>query len=494
MHARLCRSAPRRANRPRATKGHSRAEARSYNDQMTYSIYAQRRARLVAQLGAGGIAIIPTAPERARNRDSDFLYRHDSYFYYLTGFTEPNAWLVLTNEGEATLFCQPKDSEREIWDGIRLGPQAAPAALGVQKALPVTELDGQLPKLLENRSTVWFPFATHDGREGRMEAWLKPVRARVRFGALCPDQQRDVCALLDEMRLVKDAHELDIMRRASAISARAHIRAMQRSAAMLRAGQALREYHLDAELLHEFREHGSQYPAYGSIVAGGANACILHYRADAGLIRDGDLVLIDAGCELDGYASDITRTFPANGRFTGPQRDLYDLVLASQEAAVAAIRAGMRFVDPHDATVRVLAQGLLDLGLLDRNQVGGVDDVIGQRHYFRHYMHRTGHWLGLDVHDCGSYVEPAEVGRVSERRDPLSGETIKDRPSRILRPGMVLTIEPGLYVRPAPDVPERFWNTGIRIEDAAVVTDTGCDLITREVPVLADEIERLMRD
>ena len=466
----------------------------SYNGPMTEtSVYAERRARLAAQLGPGGIAIVPTAREQQRNRDSDFLFRHDSYFYYLTGFTEPNAWLVLTHEGEATLFCQPKDSEREIWDGIRLGPQAAPAALGVQQAHSVTELDAQLPRWLENRSTVWFPFATHPGLESRVEGWLRPVRARVRYGALCPEQQRDLCALLDEMRLVKDAHELGTMRRAAQISAGAHIRAMQRSAAMLRAGQELREYHLDAELLHEFRQHGSQYPAYGSIVAGGANACILHYRADRALIRDGDLVLIDAGCELDGYASDITRTFPANGRFSGPQRALYELVLASQDAAVAATRPGARFVDPHEATVAVLAQGLLDLGLLDKAKVGGVQDVIAQRAYFQFYMHRTGHWLGMDVHDCGSYVEPSEVGQVSERRDPLSGELIKDRPSRILRPGMVLTIEPGLYVRPAEGVPEAFWNIGIRIEDDAVVTDSGCELITRGVPVAPDAIEALMR-
>jgi Xaa-Pro aminopeptidase len=457
------------------------------------SIYAQRRARVAAQLGAGGIAIVPTAPERQRNRDSDFLYRHDSYFYYLTGFSEPNATLVITAEGEATLFCQPKDMEREIWDGIRLGPDAAPTFLGLSKAFSSAELAAQMPKLLENRSTVWYPFATHAGLEGRVDAWLQSVRARVRFGALCPEVQRDLCSLLDEMRLVKDAHEQDIMRRASAISARAHIRAMQRSAAMLRAGQDVREYHLDAELLHEFRQHGSQYPAYGSIVAGGANACVLHYRADAGQIRDGELVLIDAGCELDGYASDITRTFPANGKFTGPQRALYDLVLASQDAAVAATHAGARFVDPHDATVAVLAQGLLDLGLLDKNKVGTAQDVIANRSYFPFYMHRTGHWLGMDVHDCGSYVEPSQVGQVSERKDPLSGETIKDRPSRILQPGMVLTIEPGLYVRPGEGVPEQFWNIGIRIEDDAIVTDTGCELITRGVPVKADEIEALMR-
>jgi len=444
-------------------------------------------------LGEGGIAIIPTAPERQRNRDSDFLFRHDSYFYYLTGFTEPGACLVITHEGRSTLFCQPKDLEREIWDGYRLGPEAAPAALGVDAAHASGELDAQLPRLLENRACVWYPFATHSGLAARVEGWLNAVRARVRYGALCPAVQNDLCTLLDEMRLVKDAHEQAIMRRASQISAGAHVRAMQRSARMLRAGEEVREYHLDAELLHEFRQHGSQYPAYGSIVAAGANACVLHYRADTAPVRDGELVLIDAGCELDGYASDITRTFPANGRFTGPQRALYDLVLASQDAAVAATRAGARFTDPHDATVAVLAQGLLDLGLLDKNKLGSVQDVIDQRAYFQFYMHRTGHWLGMDVHDCGSYVEPGELGRVSQRKDPLSGELITNRPSRVLRPGMVLTIEPGLYVRPAAGVPEAFHNIGIRIEDDAIVTESGCELITRGVPVKADEIEALMR-
>ena len=460
---------------------------------MSTHVYAERRARLAAQLGPQGIALIPTAPERPRNRDSDYLYRHDSYFYYLTGFTEANAWLVLTGDGKSRLFCQPKDMEREIWDGYRLGPDAAPGALGVDEAFAVGELEAHLPKLLENRDAVWYPFAIHEGLESRVGGWLSKVRARVRYGAICPEQQRDLCGLLDEMRLVKDAHEQDVMRRASAISARAHVRAMQTSARMLRAGQEVREYHLDAELLHEFRAGGSQYPAYGSIVAAGANACVLHYRADAAPVKAGDLVLIDAGCELDGYASDITRTFPANGKFSGPQRAVYDLVLASQDAAVAATRAGARFIDPHEATVKVLSQGLLDLGLLDRNQVGGVDDVIEKRAYFPFYMHRTGHWLGMDVHDCGSYVEPSEVGNGSERRDPLSGEVIVNRPSRILRPGMVLTIEPGLYIRPAAGVPEQFHHIGIRIEDDAIVTATGCELITRGVPVKAEEIEALMR-
>jgi Xaa-Pro aminopeptidase len=461
------------------------------------TLYTQRRAHLAAQLGPHGIAIVPTAPERPRNRDSDHIYRHDSYFYYLTGFTEPHAWLVITGDGGTTLFCQPKDLEREIWDGIRLGPDAAPQALGVNAAYPVGELDSQLPKLLENRDTVWFPFAIHSGLEAQVAQWLNAVRARVRYGALCPEQQRDLCSVLDEMRLFKDTHEQDTMRRAAAISARGHIRAMQLSARMLREGKDVREFHLDAELLHEFRLGGSQYPAYGSIVAAGANACVLHYRADAAPVRAGELVLIDAGCELDGYASDITRTFPANGVFTGPQRALYDIVLASQDAAAAATKPGARFTDPHDAAVKVLSQGMLDVGLLDKNKVGSLQDVIDNRSYFQFYMHRTGHWLGLDVHDCGSYVEPSEVGQlgqaVSERRDPLSNEVIKNRPSRLLQAGMVLTIEPGLYVRPAAGVPEQFHNIGIRIEDDAIVNAAGCELISRGVPVGAGEIEALMR-
>ena len=456
-------------------------------------VYARRRARVATGIGKDGIAVIPTALERPRNRDSDFLYRHDSYFYYLTGFTEPNAWLVITGDGKSTLFCAPKDLEREIWDGYRLGPDAAPAALAVDGAMSVAQLDEQMPRLLENRDAVWFPFAIHEGLEARVGGWLNKVRARVRYGALCPEQQRDLCTVLDEMRLVKDAQEQDTMRRAAQISARAHIRAMQLSAKMLREGKDVREYHLDAELLHEFRLGGSQYPAYGSIVAAGANATVLHYRADAAPVRKGELVLIDAGCELDGYASDITRTFPADGKFSGPQRELYDLVLASQQAAVDATKQGARFTDPHDATVKVLAQGMLDVGLLDKNKVGSAQDVIDNRSYFQFYMHRTGHWLGMDVHDCGSYVEPSQVGEVSERKDPLSGEVIKNRPSRVLQPGMVLTIEPGLYVRPGEGVPEKFHNIGIRIEDDAIVTPSGCELISRGVPVNADEIEALMR-
>ena len=465
---------------------------------LSSSLYIPRRALVAEQMRTierrgSSVAIIPTAVERLRNRDSGFPFRHDSYFYYLTGFTEPDALLVLDSSGHSTLFCQPKHLEREIWDGYRLGPQEAVRQLGVDRAYSSHDLDAHLPRLLENHAAVWYPFATHDGLAARVEGWLGKVRARSRYGVLTPPAQNDLCQILDELRLVKDAHEIALMRRAGQISAQAHVRAMQRSAQMLRQGQDVREYHLEAELLHTFREHGAQGPAYTSIVAAGANACVLHYRADAAPVREGELVLIDAACELDGYASDITRTFPANGRFTGPQRDLYDLVLASQQAAIAATRPGARFNDAHDAAVRVLAQGMLDLGLLDGRKLGNVDEVIANRDYFQFYMHRTGHWLGMDVHDCGSYIEPGEADQGQPRKDALSGEIVLDRPSRILRPGMVTTIEPGIYVRPAEGVPEAFHHIGIRIEDDALVTPTGCDLLTRYVPVQANAIEELMR-
>ncbi|MDB5742199.1 MAG: aminopeptidase Metallo peptidase family [Polaromonas sp.] len=460
-----------------------------------WAVYAKRRAAIGRALKAagGGMAVLPTAPEQPRNRDSDFPYRHDSYFYYLTGFSEPGAWLVIEARGNAvksTLFCQPKDIEREIWDGIRLGPEAAPAQLGVDAAFSADTLDEKMPELLAGQQAVWFPFATHKGLETQVDGWLGKVRARVRLGAECPHSQHDLCKLLDEMRLVKDRHETGILRRAGGISAAAHVRAMQTSAAMLRASADLREYHLEAELLHEFRRSGAQFPAYTSIVAAGANACILHYRAGDAELRPGQLCLIDAGCELDGYASDITRTFPADGRFTPAQRVLYDIVQASQEAAIAATRPGQRFTDPHDAATRVLVEGMLDTGLLPRARHGNADDVLASGAYRQFYMHRTGHWMGMDVHDCGDYTEPGSQPR--EEKDAL-GQTVMRKPSRILKPGMVLTIEPGLYVRPAKGVPKKFWDIGIRIEDDALVTAGGCELLTRGVPVKAAEIEALMR-
>jgi Xaa-Pro aminopeptidase len=302
------------------------------------------------------------------------------------------------------------------------------------------------------------------------------VRAQSRSGVRAPSRAEHLLPLNDEMRIVKDAHEVAIMRRAASISAEAHLRAMR----ACRPG--MREFEIEAELLYTFRRHGAQSPAYGSIVAAGENACILHYPAGNAVARDGDLILIDAACELDGYASDITRTFPASGRFTPAQRELYDIVLAAQADAVAATRAGVSFDAPHEAAVRVLAQGLLDTGIVDRNKFGGVEDVIAQRAYSRFYMHRTGHWIGMDVHDAGEYRDAS---------GPLDADGA--RPWRTLVPGMALTVEPGLYVRAAEDVPERYWNIGIRIEDDAIVTQTGCELITREVPVDADEIEALMQ-
>ena len=448
--------------------------------------YRQRRERVVQWLraasgGNGGVAIVPTAPEAMRNRDSDYPYRHDSYFYYLTGFTEPEAVLAIvvpagSAPARSVLFCRPKHEEREIWDGFRFGPEAAKEAFGLEEAHSVEEIDATLPKLLANAAAVAYPLAESGIFDRRMRRWLDAVRMQGRAGVSSPHQALDVRAILDELRLFKDPSELDIMRRAGRISAGAHVRAMQAS----RAG--LREYHLEAELLYEFRRHGAQSVAYNSIVATGPNACVLHYRAGNAELRDGDLCLIDAGCELDGYASDITRTFPVNGRFTGPQRELYALVVAAQEAALAETRPGVPYNVPHDAATRVLAQGMLDTGLLDRNTVGTLDDVIAGGQYRQFYMHRTGHWLGMDVHDVGEYRTPGTAA-------PAEGE----RPWRPLEAGMVLTVEPGIYVRPAPGVPEQYWHIGIRIEDDAIVTPEGCEIITRDVPVAPDEIELVMR-
>ena len=319
-------------------------------------MYAARRARVIEALRAagGGVAVLATAPERQRNADNHHPFRHDSSFYYLTGFAEPESWLVLTSTGRSLLFCRPRDAERELWDGYRLGPEAAPAELGVDEAHPIGRLDDEVPPLLNGQAGVWFPFGgTHDVPR-RVTQWLDTVRSHERMGWIMPTQQRDLNSLVDEMRLFKDEHEIGLMRRAAQISAEAHARAMR----FARPG--CREYEVEAELLHEFRRQGASGPAYGSIVAAGRNACVLHYEAGHAQLRDGELCLIDAGCEYGSYASDITRTFPAGGRFSAPQRELYDLVVAAQAAAVAATRPGARKQDAHWAAVRVLSQGLLD--------------------------------------------------------------------------------------------------------------------------------------
>ncbi len=437
------------------------------------SPFVIRRQRLIAQMQAagGGVAILPTAPEVMRNRDADYPFRFDSDFYYLSGFIEPEAWLVLVagDSPRSILFCRNKDIEREIWDGYRWGPEAARERFGMDEAWGIDELDKRLPALLANQPAVFAPLG-EALVEQALGGWLKAVRAKARTGVSAPVTFHDLRARVAEMRLIKDTGEIATMKAAAAISARAHVRAMQRS----RPGW--REYQVEAELLHEFRRSGSQAPAYGSIVATGANACVLHYRAGDAELRDGDLLLIDAGCELDGYASDITRTWPVNGRFSGPQRDLYQLVLDAQKAACAATRPGARWNEPHEAATRVLAQGMIDLKLVQ----GTLDGVLESGAYTRYYMHRTGHWLGLDVHDVGEYREPGH------------GE---GRPWRSLQPGMVLTIEPGIYVRAGDDqAPAHFHDIGIRIEDDALVTPEGHELITRGVPVAIDEIEALMRD
>lgn len=452
---------------------------------MTDSVHAERRARVAQALQASrGLALVPTAPEAPRNGDAHHPYRFDSHFWHLTGFAEPEAWLAISHTGRCELFCRDRDPEHEIWDGVRLGPLAAPAALGVEAAHDVRTLDELAPKLLAEHDSVWFPFGLHEGLGARLEGWLARVRQRERSGVRAPAALHDLRPLLDEMRLVKDAHEIALMRRAGEISAAAHVRAMQ----ACRPG--LREYQLEAELLHAFRWAGASGPAYPSIVAAGANACVLHHPAGDAELRAGELCLIDAGAEWQGYAGDITRTFPVDGRFTAPQRALYELVLAAQEAAVAATRPGARKIDAHWAAVRVLSQGLLDLGLLSSDRHGSVDDVVESAAYRAFYMHGTGHWLGLDVHDVGDVLQRDEPP--IEQPDGNGARVVRP-PSRVLQPGMVVTIEPGLYVRPAEGVPERFWNTGIRIEDDALVTPGGCELLTRGAPVAPDEIEALMR-
>lgn len=446
------------------------------------NIYQQRRIALAKQMlskTGGGIAVISTAPEVARNRDSEFPYRHDSDFFYLSGFEEPGATLVLKVSGngqlESHLFCRPKDLEREIWDGIRLGPEAAPEKLGVEFAHSNQALDQKLGKLLADQDAIYIRLAESAEADRRLRHWMRQVRSQARAGINPPSEFHDVESLIHEMRLFKDAHEIDIMRKAAAISARAHIRAMQACK------PGMHEYQLEAELLHEFRNSGAQSVAYNSIVAGGENTCILHYRAGSTELRSGELCLIDAGCELDGYASDITRTFPINGKFSGPQRALYNITLAAQEAAVAMTKPGNTFMQPHEAALRVLTQGLLDEKLLKLADYGSLENAIEAGAYRRFYMHRTSHWLGMDVHDVGSY------------RERIENSSQEEKPWRILKSGMVITIEPGLYIRPADDVDEAFWNIGIRIEDDAVLNDSGCELISRGVPVNADEIEALMK-
>jgi Xaa-Pro aminopeptidase len=427
--------------------------------------FKARRARLARNLGEG-VVVLPTAPERTRNADAHYDYRWDSGFYYLTGFREPEAVLVMVlgARPRSILFCREKNMEREIWDGYRHGPETAREMFAFDETHAYDELDSRMPDLIANQDILHTPVGTDAGWDVRVAGWLNAVRAKVRAGVTAPSQIRDVRVEMNELRLFKDEHELAVMRRAGAISSAAHVRAMKAAA------PGKREYEVEAEIVHEFVRSGARSPAYGSIVAAGANACVLHYRENSAELRKGELMLIDAGCELDSYAADITRTFPIAARFSAVQRDVYELVLAAQEAAIKAVKPGADFIDYHDAATRVLVQGLIDFKLCK----GSVDGVLEDGSYKQFYMHRTGHWLGLDVHDAGDYMQKGKW--------------------RKLKPGMVLTVEPGCYIRPASNVPKAFWNIGVRIEDDVLVTAKGREILTADCPRKVKDVEDAVLD
>jgi Xaa-Pro aminopeptidase len=432
---------------------------------MDMKIFQKRRATLMSHMG-GGVAILPTAPVRVRNRDVYYPYRADSDFYYLTHFPEPEAVMVLVpgrEHGEYILFCRERNPEKEIWEGRRAGLEGAREIYGADDAFPIDDIDDILPGLLENRDKVFYSMGRDPDFDAHLMNWVNEVRAKSRNGVHAPGEFVTLDHILHEMRLFKGPEEIRLMKRAAKISAQAHRRAMQTCK------PGMMEYEIEAELLYEFRKGGSPFPAYPPIVGGGANSCILHYTENNAELKPGDLLLIDAGAEIDGYAADVTRTFPVSGRYSGEQRAIYELVLAAQQAAIEQVRPGKHWNDPHENAVRVLTQGLRDLGLLN----GAVDGHIENGDYKRFYMHRTGHWLGMDVHDVGDYK--------------------LDDTWRLLEPGMVLTVEPGLYIAAAQDIPEGFRNIGVRIEDDVLVTRDGNEVLSRDAPKAVDEIESLMK-
>jgi len=427
--------------------------------------FRRRRRQLMRIIGDDAICIVPAAPERVRNNDSHYPYRQDSDFHYLTGFPEPEAVLALIpgrKHGETILFCRERDREREAWDGVRVGPEGVMREFGLDDAFPIGDIDDILPGMIEGRSRVYYHFGRDAEFDIKLIAWVNRVRAQVRRGARAPHEFVALGHILHDLRLFKTRDELRLMRKAAKIAVGAHVRAMQR------VKPGMNEHEIEAELVHEFRRQGA-VPSYQPIVGGGANGCVLHYRANDATLEDGDLLLIDAGAEYQCYASDITRTFPVNGRFSPEQRALYDIVLAAQRAAIRKIRPGEPFGAYHDAAVRTITAGLTRLGLLK----GSVEKNIREQAYRRFYMHKTGHWLGLDVHDVGDYQVDGEF--------------------RELEPGMVVTVEPGIYI--APDlkgVAAKWRGIGIRIEDDVVVTRGEPEVITAAVPSDPDEIEALM--
>ncbi|TLX58895.1 Xaa-Pro aminopeptidase [Stutzerimonas nosocomialis] len=430
------------------------------------SEFARRRKALMDQMEPNSIAILPAAPVHLRNRDVEHVYRQDSDFQYLSGFPEPEAVIALIpgrEHGEYVLFCRERDPERELWDGLRAGQDGAIREYGADDAFPIGDIDDILPGLIEGRSRVYYAIGSNPEFDHQLMEWINTIRSKARLGAQPPSEFVALDHLLHDMRLYKSANEVKVMRAAAEISAQAHVRAMQAS----RPG--LFEYHLEAELDYEFRKGGARMPAYGSIVAAGRNACILHYRENDAPLKDGDVVLIDAGCEIDCYASDITRTFPVNGRFSAEQKAIYQIVLDANLEAFKHIAPGKHWNEAHEATVRVITAGLVRLGLLE----GEVDELIAAEAYKAFYMHRAGHWLGMDVHDVGDY----KVG----------GEW------RVLEPGMCMTVEPGIYIAADNEKVARKWRgIGVRIEDDVVVTRDGCEILTGGVPKEIAEIEALM--
>jgi Xaa-Pro aminopeptidase len=428
--------------------------------------FARRRKALMAHMEPNSIAIVPAAPERPRSRDTEYHYRQDSDFLYLSGFEEPKAVLVLIpgrEHGEYVLFVRERNREREIWDGYCAGPEGACSEFEADDAFPIDDIDEILPGLLEGKQRVYYSMGKDSEFDKHVMDWVNTIRAKVRSGATPPGEFLDLSHFLNDMRVFKSAAELRVMKEAGEISARAHVRAMKASKA------GVMEYQLEAEILHEFQMSGARFPAYNTIVGGGKNGCILHYIENSAPLKNGDLVLIDAGCELDYYAADITRTFPVNGKFSPEQKALYDICLQAQLEAIAECKPGKHWNDPHEATVRVITEGLVNIGLLE----GDVKDLIKSEAYKEFYMHRAGHWLGMDVHDVGDY----KVG----------GQW------RVLEPGMVMTVEPGIYVAPDNERVAKKWRgIGIRIEDDVVITKDGNEVLTKDVPKTVAEIEALM--
>ena len=427
--------------------------------------FTRRRKQLMRMMDSDSIAILPTNPERLRNRDVEYSFRPDSDFFYLTGFAEPDAVAVIVPgrpHGEYLLFCREKNPEMEIWTGRRVGPEGAVEEYGADDAFPITDIDDILPGLIEGRERVFYTMGAVAEFDNRVIGWVNRIRSASRAGQRTPDEYVSLEHWLHDMRLYKSRAEIKTMRQAANIAARAHKRAMR----ICQPG--MMEYEIEAEFLHEFRRAGGE-PAYPSIVGGGENACILHYTENNAELQSGDLLLIDAGMEHQCYASDISRTFPVNGKFSKAQRAIYELVLEAQLAAIEEIYPGNHWNAAHEAAVKVLTRGLVKLGLLK----GRTPTLVKKHAYRQFYMHRTGHWLGMDVHDVGDYKVGDEW--------------------RVLEPGMVLTVEPGLYIAArSKGVSRKWWNIGVRIEDDVLVTRDGCDVLSKAAPKEVEDIEALM--